>query len=75
LATALLVLAALGFLAVAAAAIIWTGDVLDISANELPRRRLLVAYVGGAAAIAGTASLVMALVLSTVHRVVPRNAG
>lgn len=37
---------------------------------QLGRRRLLVAYAGGAAAIAGTALAVMATVLLTVHRVV-----
>jgi membrane-associated phospholipid phosphatase len=39
--------------------------------ENLGRGRLLTAYAGGAIGIAGTASLVMALVLATVHMVVP----
>jgi membrane-associated phospholipid phosphatase len=37
----------------------------------LGRGRLLTAYAGGAAGIAGAASLVMAMVLATVHLIVP----
>jgi len=39
--------------------------------ENLGRGRLFTAYAGGAVGIAGTASLVMALVLATVHVVVP----
>lgn len=56
----------------AAVAIGWTDGERMIPIEEFGRRRLLVAYAGSAAGIAGTAALVMALVLRTVHRVVPR---
>ena len=45
---------------------------LYASIDGLTRKRLFVAYAGSAAGICGTASLVMALTLATVHRVVPR---
>jgi PAP2 superfamily len=44
-------------------------------ADGLGRRRLFVAYAGGAAGIAGTTCVVVALVLATLHRVVPRESG
>ncbi|MEO3743119.1 phosphatase PAP2 family protein [Plantactinospora sp. B5E13] len=56
----------------AAVAIGWTDGERMTPIEEFGRRRLLVAYAGSAAGIAGTAALVMALVLRTVHRVVPR---
>jgi membrane-associated phospholipid phosphatase len=70
----LLFLAGAVLLAVAAVAVNLTDQVLTIPPDELSRRRLLTAYGGSAAGIAGTASLVMALVLLTMHRVVPGRA-
>lgn len=71
----LLSLVGLGLLAVAAYALRSTDEVLAIPVDELNRPRLFDAYFGGAVAIAGTASLMMALVLFSVHRVVPRIKG
>jgi membrane-associated phospholipid phosphatase len=69
-----LVLAAAGvvLLAGAAVALKLTDQVIATPAEQLGRRRLLVAYAGGSMGIAGTVSLVMASVLATVHRVVPQ---
>jgi peptidoglycan/LPS O-acetylase OafA/YrhL len=75
LAASLLGLGGLALLAVAAVALRRTDEVLAIPPDELNRPRLLVAYLGGAAAIAGTASLMTALVLVSVHRFVPRHTG
>jgi len=71
---AVLTLAVLGLvlLAGAAVALRLTDQVLSIPPEQLGRRRLLLAYAGGAIGIAGTAALVQASVLSTVHRVVPQ---
>jgi hypothetical protein len=66
-----LALGGLGLLAVAAVSFALTHQVLAIPPDELSQRRLLAAYAGSAAGIAGAAALTMALVLSTVHRVVP----
>ncbi len=63
----------LGLLAGAAVALDLTNQVLSTPPEDLGRRRLLAAYAGGALGIAGTASLVMALVLATAHRVVTRS--
>jgi membrane-associated phospholipid phosphatase len=70
---ALLALAAAGLvlLAWAAVALKLTDQVLATPPDELGRHRLLIAYTGGAAGIAGTAALVLAAVLATAHRVVP----
>jgi membrane-associated phospholipid phosphatase len=68
----LLLAAALVLLLVALAGVHWTNQVLQDEPGELSRDRLLAAYGGGAAGIAGTAALVMGLVLATIHRVVPR---
>jgi len=79
---ALLMLGLVGLvgLAVAAVAMVLTdraltgglaGTDLATRVDLLSRGRLLVAYAGGAAGIAGVASLVMVSVLLTVHRVVP----
>lgn len=70
---AVMTLTLVGFalLVVAVAALAMTDQVRDIPAESLSRARLFVAYAGGAAGIAGVASAVMALVLATVHRVVP----
>jgi membrane-associated phospholipid phosphatase len=59
-------------LAGAAVALRLTDQVLSTPVSELGRRRLLAAYGGGALGIAGVASLVVALVLATAHRVVPQ---
>jgi membrane-associated phospholipid phosphatase len=66
-----LVLAGLALLAVAALAMLLTDRSLTSQGEFLSRGRLFTAYAGGAVGIAGTASLVMALVLATVHQVVP----
>jgi membrane-associated phospholipid phosphatase len=71
--TVALVLAVAGLVLLAGAAIALrlTDQVLAVPVGALSRRRLLVAYVGGAMGIAGTAGVVLAAVLATVHRVVP----
>ncbi|MEE6261512.1 phosphatase PAP2 family protein [Plantactinospora sonchi] len=70
-----LAIGGLALLVGAAVAIGWTDGERMIPIEEFGRRRLLVAYAGSAAGIVGTAALVMALVLRTVHRVVPRRVG
>jgi membrane-associated phospholipid phosphatase len=73
----MLSLAGLGLLAGAAAALALTHRAVggSIEALEsLERPALLTAYVGGAAGIAGTAALVVAVVLATVHVIVPEQA-
>jgi membrane-associated phospholipid phosphatase len=72
LATALLLVGGLGLLAVGAVAAGLTDQVRLTPPEDLSRRRLLAAYAGAAAGIAGTASVLVALILATVHRVVPR---
>lgn len=61
-------------LAVGTGIAIWiTEGVLDTTAPEdLSRNRLLVGYLGGAMGIAAAVCIVFALVLLTVHRVVPQ---
>ncbi|MEV4535051.1 phosphatase PAP2 family protein [Asanoa sp. NPDC049518] len=59
-------------LAGAAGALALTDHVRTTPVDDLSRTRLLVAYGGGALGIAGTASLVVASVLATAHRVVPQ---
>lgn len=49
----------------------WTDQVLTLDPEQLSRQRLFGAYAGSAAGIAGTASLLMGLMLATVHRAVP----
>ncbi|NIL43799.1 phosphatase PAP2 family protein [Salinispora arenicola] len=56
-------------------ALAWLADGPRIAPTEMARRPLLIGYAGGAAGIAGTMGVVMALVLVSVHRLVPRNAG
>jgi membrane-associated phospholipid phosphatase len=73
-ATPMLAIGGVVLLAVAAVAMAVTDRALAGPAELLSRGRLLTAYAGGAIGIAGTASLVMALVLATVHRVVPSRA-
>jgi membrane-associated phospholipid phosphatase len=71
-AVALLALSGLGLLAGAAIALALTDHVLTTPVDQLSRRRLLAAYGGGALGIAGVASLVVASVLATAHRVAPQ---
>jgi hypothetical protein len=71
-AVVLLALAGLALLAGAAGGFALIDGVVWTPAEELSRGRLFAAYAGSAAGIAGTAALVMALVLATMHRVVPR---
>ena len=66
-----LTVAGLVLLSGAALALGVTDQVLAVPADQVGRRRLFVAYAGGAMGIAGTAGLVLASVLATVHRVVP----
>jgi membrane-associated phospholipid phosphatase len=67
-----LVLAGVTLLAVAAVAMRLTDQVVLIPPAQLSTRRLFVAYAGSAAGIAGTAGMMVALLMATVHRVVPR---
>ncbi len=66
-----------GLLAIAgcALALWWLLGQRGIPAAELGRRPLFLGYGGSAAGIAGTMGVVMALVLSAVHRLVPRHQG
>lgn len=57
---------------IAAVSLRLTDQVARVPTEELSTRRLAAAYGGSAAGIAAAASLMMALVLATVHRVVPR---
>jgi hypothetical protein len=70
-----LALAGAALLAVAVLGLSLTDQVSSIPPAELGRRRLFIAYAGSAAGIAGSAGLVMALTLATVHKVVPTRAG
>jgi membrane-associated phospholipid phosphatase len=71
---ALPVLAIVGLVLLAGAAVTLklTDQVLATPPEELSRHRLFIAYSGSAMGIAGTASLVLASVLATAHRVVPQ---
>lgn len=72
-ALAMLAVSGIALLAVGAVAMAMTYRHLDIPPELLSRNRLLVAYAGGAAGIAGTAALVMGLVLASVpYAVRPR---
>jgi membrane-associated phospholipid phosphatase len=66
-----LVVAGSVLLAAATAALVATDRALSTPVELLSHGRLLTAYAGGAAGIAGTAGLVMALVLATAHLTVP----
>jgi membrane-associated phospholipid phosphatase len=72
LAARALALGGVALLAVAAVSLAMTDQALSTSVDELSRRRLLAAYAGSAAGIAGTACLIMAIFAATVHRLVPR---
>jgi membrane-associated phospholipid phosphatase len=67
-----LVVAGLMLLLGAALALAVTNQVLATPTAQLSRSRLFAAYAGGAMGIAGTAGLVLASVLATVHRVAPQ---
>lgn len=73
-ALATLAVAAVGLLIVAVAGLAATLQVLSTPPEGLGRSRLLAAYAGGAAGIAASAAVMMALVLATVHRVVPERS-
>jgi membrane-associated phospholipid phosphatase len=75
LAVAVLAVAGLILLVLAALALGFTDGSTVSMPDDLGRRRLFAAYAGSAVGIAGGAALVMALVLATVHRVVPRHNG
>lgn len=71
---AVVVLLVAGVLALVGAAVALNGvlEVVETPPDDLGRSRLLAAYGGAAAGIAGTAALMMALFLGSVHLVVPR---
>ncbi|MEV4759494.1 phosphatase PAP2 family protein [Micromonospora sp. NPDC049559] len=69
---ALLVLTGLVLVVAAAVALGFTDGSIVAMPEDLGQGRLLAAYAGSAAGIAGAACLAMATVLATVHRVVPR---
>ncbi|TYC17215.1 phosphatase PAP2 family protein [Micromonospora sp. MP36] len=62
-------------LVASALALLWLARLSDTPADELTRRPLFVGYAGSAAGIAGTIAVVAALVLASVHRLVPRVKG
>ncbi|SCF02695.1 PAP2 superfamily protein [Micromonospora mirobrigensis] len=66
-----------GLIAVVASglALSWLMDLPQVPVDELSRRELFVGYAGSAAGIAGVMAVVAALVLVTVHRLVPRIKG
>jgi uncharacterized membrane protein YbhN (UPF0104 family) len=64
--------AALVLLGLAAIGLHFTDQVAAYDPASLTNRRLAAAYSGAAAGIGGVAAFMMALVLLTVHRVVPR---
>ncbi|MBQ1026143.1 phosphatase PAP2 family protein [Micromonospora sp. C95] len=66
-----------GVLALAgcALALWWLVGLRSTPAAELARRPLFVGYAGSGAGIAGSMAVVMALVLTAVHRLVPRYKG
>ncbi|WP_433528863.1 phosphatase PAP2 family protein [Micromonospora sp. CA-263727] len=72
-----LLLGAGGLLAIAACALAlsWLVGLRATAPAELGRRPLFVGYAGSAAGIAGSMGVVMALVLISVHRLVPRHQG
>ncbi|MDG4796847.1 phosphatase PAP2 family protein [Micromonospora sp. WMMD1082] len=66
-----------GLLAIAGCvlALSWLVELRATPPAELTRRPLFVGYAGSAAGIAGSMGVVMALVLTAVHRLVPRYQG
>jgi membrane-associated phospholipid phosphatase len=71
------VLGLAGVLALVASgfALTWLSARSGTPAGALARRPLFIGYAGSAAGIAGTIALVAALLLATVHRLVPRHKG
>jgi hypothetical protein len=69
---AILLVVGVALLGVAALGVHWTDEVADIPADELSRRRLFAGYAGGAAGIAAAAAFMVAVVMTTVHRILPR---
>jgi membrane-associated phospholipid phosphatase len=72
--TVLLALAGVALVAVAVVALYLTDQVAAVHPTDLSRKRLLAAYGGAAAGIAGATALMMAAFLVTLHRVVPPRA-
>jgi membrane-associated phospholipid phosphatase len=70
--TVFLALIGVGLLLGAAVCMQLTDEVINRAVDDLSRRRLFVAYAGGALGISGTAALTISAVLGTVHRVVPQ---
>lgn len=66
-----LVVTGVALLVVAALALRLTDHVVSVPTADLSRRRLFIAYAGSAAGIGGTVAVTMALVVATVHRLVP----
>ncbi|MFV2104214.1 phosphatase PAP2 family protein [Micromonospora sp. LOL_024] len=66
-----------GVLAIAgcALALWWLVGVRGTPPADLSRRPLFIGYAGSAAGIAGSMGVVMALLLTAVHRIVPRHQG
>ncbi|MEV6814184.1 phosphatase PAP2 family protein [Micromonospora sp. NPDC051296] len=62
-------------IAVCALALSWLVGLRATPPAELARQPLFVGYAGSAAGIAGSMGVVMALVLISVHRLVPRHQG
>lgn len=62
-------------LVAAAVAMRWLGELPHDPPDELARRPLFIGYAGSAVGIVGAIAVVMALVLATVHRLVPRHKG
>ncbi|NJC68632.1 phosphatase PAP2 family protein [Planosporangium thailandense] len=73
---AISLLAAVGvaLLAAAAVGLKLTDQVVTVSPTRLSSTRLFAAYAGSAAGVAGSACLMIALLLSTAHRVVARRS-
>jgi hypothetical protein len=67
-----LTVAGVVLLAGAVLALVLTDQALSTPVEQLSRRRLLVAYGGGALGIAGMAALVVASVLATAHQIAPQ---
>lgn len=65
----------LALMVVSVVAMAWLDGQAKLPAGSLTRRPLFVGYAGSAAGIAGTMGVVMALVLASVHRLVPRFKG
>ncbi len=75
LAALLLGVAGVLALIVCGLALSWLVELRGTGPGELSRRPLFVGYAGSAAGIAGTMAVVMALILTVVHRLVPRVKG